>query len=190
MSRPSPRELPMLRFVSASVLAALLGATLSAADQVFPLTGENTRVTFIGTKKNGKHEGGFSKLTGTATVTDGKPGTLKIDAVIDTTSLYSDNGKLTNHLKSPDFFAVKQHPKATFKSKQVEKTDKGYTITGDLTMLGKTKPVSIPATVTVNGDTLTVTSDFTINRFDWGMVYGKGQVDDAVRLKLNVNAKK
>ena len=180
----------MIRFLFATVLLGLVGATLSAADQAFPLKGENTKVTFIGTKKNGKHEGGFSKLSGTATVTDGKPETLKIEAVIETDSLYSDNGKLTNHLKSPDFFAVKQHPKATFKSKQVEKTDKGYTIIGDLTLLGKTKPVTIPATVAVNGDTLTVTSDFTINRFDWGMTYGKGQVDDAVSLKLNVNAKK
>ncbi len=180
----------MIRFLSATVMLGLLGATVAAADQAFPLTGENTKVTFIGTKKNGKHEGGFSKLTGTATVTDGKPETLKIDAVIDTTSLYSDNAKLTRHLESPDFFAVKQHPKATFKSKQVEKTDKGYTITGDLTMLGKTKPVVIPATIAVKGDTLTITSDFTINRFDWGMVYGKGQVDDAVSLKLNNNAKK
>ena len=40
---------------------------------------------------------------------------------------------------------MKDNPKATFKSTKIEKTDKGYTITGDLTMLGKTKSVSFPA---------------------------------------------
>jgi polyisoprenoid-binding protein YceI len=180
----------MIRVPSALVLVSLLGVA-SAADQAYPISGENTKVTFIGTKgPKGKHEGGFTKLSGTATVTDGNPATLKIDAVIETESLYSDNGKLTNHLKSPDFFAVKDHPKATFKSTKVEKTEKGYTITGDLTMLGKTKPVVMPASITVDGEKLSITSDFSINRFDWGMTYGKGQVDDAVSLKLNVTAKK
>jgi polyisoprenoid-binding protein YceI len=179
----------MIRVLSAFVLVSLVGVA-SAADQGYSLSGENAKVTFTGTKKNGKHTGGFSKLSGTATVTDGNPATLKIEAVIETDSLYSDNGKLTNHLKSPDFFAVKDHPKATFKSTKVEKSDKGYTITGDLTLLGKTKPVVMPASVSVDGEKLTISSDFTINRFDWGMTYGKGQVDDAVSLKLNVTAKK
>src|SRR5262249_37601114 len=129
-------------------------------------------------------------VTGTATVTDGNPTTLKIEADIDCTSLYSDTPKLTEHLKSPDFFGVKDNPKATFKTTKVEKSDKGYTITGDLTLVGKTKAVTMPATVTAAGDTLTLTSEFKINRNDWGMTYGKGKVDDQVSLKLSVTAKK
>ena len=58
--------------------------------------------------------------------TDADPASLKIEAEIDTDSLYSDNVKLTGHLKSPDFFGVKDNPKATFKTTKVEKTDKGY----------------------------------------------------------------
>ena len=58
-----------------------------------------------------------------------------------------------------------------------------------MTLLGKTKPVTIPATVAA-GDTLTISSEFKINRADWGMTYGKGMVDDTVSLKLNVGAKK
>jgi polyisoprenoid-binding protein YceI len=180
----------MIRPFSALALVAAFALTAAAAEQKFALTGDNTTVTFTGTKKNGKHDGGFKKLTGTATVTDGNPETLKIEAVIDTDSLYSDNEKLTAHLKNPDFFSVKDNPTATFKSTKVEKSDKGYTITGDLMLLGKTKPVTIPAEVSVKDDTLTITSDFKINRFDWGMTYGKGMVDDAVALKLKVSAKK
>ena len=180
----------MYRAPFAVVLAVLLAVPVVAAETKFSLTGENTKITFVGTKPGGRHDGGFKKITGTATVTDGNPSTLQVQAEIDTESLYSDNEKLTGHLKSPDFFGVKDHPKATFKTTKVEKTAKGYNITGDLTMLGRTKAVSMPATVTAAGDTLTLTSEFKINRNDWGMTYGKGKVDDIVSLKVVVNAKK
>ena len=68
--------------------------------------------------------------------------------------------------------------------------DATHEITGDLTLLGKTKPVTMPATVAVKDDELTLTSEFKINRSDWGMTFGKGMVEDAVSLKLNIAAKK
>jgi polyisoprenoid-binding protein YceI len=178
----------MFRSLSALALAAFLGIPALAAEKKYALTGENTTVTFTGFKKGGKHDGGFKKLAGTASV-DGDPSSLKLEAEIDTDSLYSDNEKLTAHLKNPDFFGVKDNPKATFKSTKVEKTEKGYSITGDLTLLGKTKPVTMPATVEVKDGELVVNSEFKINRFDWGMTFGKGMVEDAVSLKLNIKAK-
>ena len=163
----------MIRSLFALGLAALFGVSASAT----------------GTKKGGKHEGGFKKLTGAATITDGDLSTLKMEAEIETASLYADDTKLAAHLKTPDFFGVKDNPKASFKSTKVEKTEKGYTITGDLTLLGKTKPVTMPAAVAVKEHKLTLTSEFKINRFDWGMTFGKGMVDDAVSLKLSITAK-
>jgi polyisoprenoid-binding protein YceI len=180
----------MYRVLTTAALVTFLAGPVLAADQKFTLTGENTKVTFVGYKPNGKHEGGFAKLAGTATVTDGKPETLQVEVTIETDSLHSDDTKLTGHLKSPDFFAVKDHPKAAFKSTKVEKTRTGYNVTGDLTMLGKTKAVTFPATVTVTGDSLLLTSEFKINRNHWGMSYGAGKINDMVDLKVNVNAKK
>jgi polyisoprenoid-binding protein YceI len=184
---PVNLEESMMRSLSALVLAILIAASAGAADVKYALSGENTQITFVGTKPGGKHDGGFKKLTGTATVTDGKIATIEVE--IDTDSLWSDNGKLTNHLKNPDFFGVKDHPKATFKSTKIEKNDKGYTITGDLMMIGQTKPVSFPATVTENGGKLSLNAAFAIDRTNWGMNYGKGKVDDKVSLKVSVNAK-
>ena len=180
----------MYRAPFAVVLAVLLAVPVVAAETKFSLTGENTKITFVGTKPGGRHEGGFKKLSGTATLDGTDAAGLKVEVEVDTESLYADDAKLTAHLKSPDFFGVKDHPKATFKTTKVEKTAKGYNITGDLTMLGRTKAVSVPATVTAAGDTLTLTSEFKINRNDWGMTYGKGKVDDIVSLKVVVNAKK
>lgn len=178
----------MTRTLSAAVLAGLLALPVLAAETKYKLDGENTKVEFTGTKPDGKHDGGFKKLTGTAS-TDG--GVLtKIEVEIDTDSLFSDNEGLTKHLKNPDFFNVKENPKASFKATKVEKTDKGYSVTGDLTMLGKSKSVTFPATVTEAAGTLTVKSEFKINRTDWGMTYGKGKVSDDVAMKVNLTAKK
>ena len=156
----------------------------------FALNGDNTKITFVGTKPDGKHDGGFKKLTGTANI-DGKDATsLKISVDIDVTSIYTDTEKLTNHLKSPDFFGVKSNPKAKFVTTKVEKKGDGYTVTGKLTMVGKTKDVSFPAKIEAGDGGLSLTSDFTINRHDWGISYGKGKIDDDVSLRVRVTAKK
>jgi polyisoprenoid-binding protein YceI len=178
-----------MRSLFTIVLAALIGSSAIAADAKYSLTGENTKITFVGTKPGGKHEGGFKKVTGTATVTDGNLNTLKVEVDIDTDSLFSDNEKLTAHLKNPDFFGVKDNPKASFKTTKVEKTDKSYNITGDLTLLGKTKPVTFPAAIAA-GDALTLSATFTIDRTDWGMNYGKGKIDDLVTIAIALTAKK
>jgi polyisoprenoid-binding protein YceI len=181
----------MVRTLFALALAVLLGTSAVAADVSYKLDGDNTKITFVGTKPGGKHEGGFKKLGGTATVTDGNLETLKIEVDIETDSLYSDNDKLTGHLKNPDFFGVKDNPKATFKTTKVEKAEKGYKVTGDLTMLGKTKAVTFPATIAEKDGVLSLAADFKIDRTQWGMNYGaKGQVDKDVAIKVALSAKK
>jgi len=186
---PVNLEESMMRPLSVLVLAILLAASAGAADVKYALNGDNTQVSFVGTKPGGMHTGGFKKLTGTATIPDGKLEAMTIEVEIDTDSLFSDNEKLTGHLKQPDFFGVKDHPKATFKTTKVEKTDKGYKITGDLTMIGKTKPVSFPAKVTEKDGTLSINAGFSIDRTDWGMNYGKGKIDDKVSLVVAVSAR-
>jgi polyisoprenoid-binding protein YceI len=180
----------MPRALMALALLVALVLTASAADVKYVLTGENTTITFVGKKPDGKHEGGFKKLTGTAAVADGDLTKLKLEVEIDTDSIFSDDEKLTGHLKSPDFFDVKNNPKAKFKVTKVEKGDKAYTVTGDLTMLGKTKEVSFPATIAAKGDALEVSASFPIDRTKWEMNYGKGKIEDKVELMVKVTAKK
>lgn len=175
------------RFLAVAVLAALPVFAL-ATD--FPLTSSNTEVKFTGTKPNGKHDGGFKTVTGTANATGTDATTLKIKLEIDTNSLYSDNDKLTTHLKSPDFFGVKSNPKATFASTKVEKDGADYKVTGDFTMLGQKKSITFPAKIAVKDDGVTLTSTFSIDRTQWGMTYGQGKVDNMVELNVSVKATK
>ena len=174
----------MLRFALAGLVAALVGTSSFAAD-TYKLTGENTTVEFTGTKKDGKHTGGFKKCTGT--VTHDKD--WAIELTIDTESIFSDNEKLTGHLKGGDFFSCKDHPTAKFKTTKIEKSEKGYTVTGTMTMLGKEKEISFPAEITT-GDTFGLKAEFKIDRNDFGMTYGEGKIDKEVALKVNVAAKK
>ena len=176
-----------MRWMMTTVLFAVISSMTFAADVQYTLTKDNTKIEWSGTKTGGKHDGGFEKVGGTATLTE-KAG-LKIEVEIDCDSLYSDDKKLTGHLKSPDFFAVKDNPKAKFVSTSVKRADKGFLVTGDLTLLGKKKEVSF-ATDIVTGDTLSMKGSFEIDRRDFGMIYGKGMIDDKVTIRFKVDAKK
>lgn len=179
----------MLRVLTTVALAGFL-ANAALADVDLPLSGDNTKITFVGSKPNGKHEGGFKKLTGSAKFEPADASSLKLSVEIDMTSLYTDNEKLTGHLKSPDFFGVKSNPKAKFVSTKVEKSGDGYTVTGNFTLNGKTKSLSFPAKILPSADGLVLSSSFSINRNDWGISYGKGKIDDQVSLTISLKAKK
>jgi polyisoprenoid-binding protein YceI len=179
-----------MRTLSTLVVLTVLTLGVAQAETKFTLTGENTTVQFVGTKPGDKHEGGFKKLTGTAVAPGTDPTGLKLAVEIATSSIYSDNFLLTMHLKGTDFFDVKKHPTAKFVSTKIAKVEEGYTITGDLTLCGKTKSITFPAKMTLKEDALTLESSFKINRMDFGMTYGKGKIDDEVTLTVRVKAGK
>jgi len=86
------------------------------------------------------HFGEFD-ITATADETFSDPD-FTVD--IETASIDTDNDKRNEHLRSDDFFAVEKHPSITFKTSSFEKTgDKTFKLTGDLTMHGVTKPVTL-----------------------------------------------
>jgi polyisoprenoid-binding protein YceI len=170
---------------------------VAATGGIATLTPENSKVEFIGThaapRPADPRLGGFEKFTGQAEI-DADAKTLKSVALdIDATSVWTQmGGQLTTHLKSPDFFDVNEFPKIAFKSTTVEATDAAagkYTLTGDLTLHGVTKPISIPATIKVGADGLTLISQFTIDRTDYGMTYEPGRVEKAVSLTVVIGDK-
>jgi polyisoprenoid-binding protein YceI len=144
------------------------------------ITPENSKIDFVGTKKDGKHDGGFKKFSGSLKPVDGDITKATLTVEIDTTSLFADDPKLTQHLKSPDFFDVKKYPDAKFVSKEI----KADTITGDLTLHGVTKSMTFPAKVTTTDDTVTVESTFKFDRTDFGISYKPDMVDKEVTVKV------
>ena len=117
-----------------------------------------------------------------------------MNVAIDLSSVEAKIGKLTEHLKSPDFFDVAKFPQATFASSKIKSgSEKGatHTVTGTLDLHGVKKTVTFPATIKVEADAVSVASEFAINRKDFGIVYA-GKADDLIRdevvLKLSVKA--
>lgn len=151
------------------------------------LTPENTSIAFVGLHTNpdkpDPRNGSFEKLSGTAMV-DQTLMSVQVD--IDTTSLTTEIEKLTNHLKSPDFFDVNRFPKASFESTKIlDKEDGTVEITGDLTLLGKTNSVTFPATVSTDGD-LKLEAKFKIDRTKWGMDFGTDNVEKMVDMTIKI----
>lgn len=171
------------------------GAPATAAKgEELPITAANSKVLFTGSKVTGKHEGGFSAFTGKINLVNAKPEDSSVSVDIDTASVFVDEPKLANHLKTPDFFDVEKFPKATFKSTRIEggaTAPDTHTVTGDLELHGVTKSITFPATITVADDSVTVKASFSINRRDFGIVYA-GKADDLIRdgvvLTLDVKA--
>ena len=89
-------------------------------------------------------EGQFGEFDGKV-MTEGEDfTTVKIDLEIDVNSVNTANEKRDVHLRNEDFFDTAKFPKITFKSTQMEKVgDEKYKLTGDFTMMGVTKPVTL-----------------------------------------------
>lgn len=172
---------------------AVSPTAVTLTDGKAELNPANSKIEFIGRHSGDKPDprlGGFEKFSGQLTVdADGKSLTA-ISFTIDANSVWTEIGeKLTNHLKNQDFFDVKEFPEIAFKSTQVENAEGKTTVTGDLTLHGVTKPITVPATVTVANGAVKLDADFSIDRTEFGMTYGEGKVENMVSLIIKVGEK-
>ncbi len=151
-----------------------------AAATVYILAADST-VGFEGSKITGVHEGGFKSFEGKISVTGDTPEGASVEVTIDTTSLWSDNDRLTGHLKGPDFFDVETYPTSTFTSTAIAANDDGtYTLTGNLDLHGVTKQISFPASIELTESGFSATAEFAVKRFDFKIEY-PGKPDDLIR---------
>jgi polyisoprenoid-binding protein YceI len=156
----------------------------------------SSTIAFVGANPTNKHNGGFKSFTGAVKLADGKAEGGAVAVEIDMNSVFTDDEDLTTHLKSKDFYQVDKFAKSSFVSTKVAAGGAGgatHTITGNLTVKNKMRSISFPATVKLDGNTVTVTADFAINRKDFEIDYGGAAdalIQDNVAIKLNVIAKK
>jgi polyisoprenoid-binding protein YceI len=152
-----------------------------------------SKIGFTGSKVTGSREGGFKSFTGHFTIKDGAPVGNDHKVVIDMSSTFSDDERLTAHLKSQDFFDVKQFAQTTFDVTEHKKdSDTTYTISGNFKLHGVEKNISFPATVSQDGETVKIAATFDIKRKDFGIVY-PGMANDLIRdevvIRLDLVAK-
>jgi len=199
-------------------------ATTNAEQAVAEGKGEVLPVDVATSLVNWKafHKGGFAPRWGTITV---KSGDLNVENgqlsagnfVIDMTSIKVDPASVTEkdkkpadleaHLKTADFFDVEKNPTSEFKITSVtdlaEAPKEGAiagankTVSGNLTLSGKTVNVTFPAKVEVAEGSASVQAKFTVNRADWGLKFGTSESDPAewgiskdIEIAVDVKAKK
>lgn len=122
--------------------------------------------------------GTVSIKSGSATFANGvlTGGTVTFDmTTIAATSTGRGDGmdRLSGHLKSDDFFAVETYPESTFViTSAARESGNTYLVTGDLTVKGKTAPVTFPTDITTEGDMLVANGMVTIDRTVYDVRFG------------------
>ena len=146
-----------------------------------------------------KVRGSFDKFSGTLTVTDDFTSS-KVEATIEAASVNTRDENRDNHIRTNDFFGVEEHPTWTFVSTGLSSKGSDYALSGNLTIKGVTKPVTLDLEVLgVNkdpwGNTKAGFSASTkVSRKDFGIEWnaplesGGFLVGDEVTLNLEIQA--
>jgi polyisoprenoid-binding protein YceI len=122
-----------------------------------------------------KVRGQFTGISGTIVDAGGDPIRSSVKAAIDVTTLITGDPQRDGHLRSPDFFDVANHPLMTFESRRISGSRDHFQVTGDLTIRGQTREVTLDVTfngVGTNPMGQTVagfTAQTQINRKDFGL---------------------
>lgn len=189
--------------------AALILTSGLFAQTQFTIDPAASKFMWTATKVTGEHTGGVPVKSGSVTVADG---TLRgAEVIMDMTGITcididneGANAKFVGHLKGADFFEVDKHPTAVFKITKVEPIKDAtagkpnYTVTGDLTIKGITKPNTFDCLFWMDGKTARAAASFTFDRGQYDIKYRSGTffpeigdkaISDAVGLTFDVSAK-
>jgi len=147
-----------------------------------------------------KVRGHFDQFEGNAHVDTTTPANSSVTVTIEAASVTTGNEQRDGHLKTPDFFDIANYPQITFVSTNVERDGSEWDITGDLTINGVTKSVTIPFEETGSakdpfGNTrVGFEGDVTIDRTEWNLSFnaaletGGVLVSEKVKLEFDVSA--
>ncbi len=155
-------------------------------------TPENTTIQFVGTHVGPNPDprtGVFTEFSGTIHVDLQNRVIKSVSVDVQTGSLTTAIPPLTNHLRSPDFFDVREHPTASFRSTGITALSPPsgeYEIAGELTLLGTIRPIRIPVTVALDERGLTLRGVGTIDRTEFGMDRFQERVNNEIELTVVV----
>jgi polyisoprenoid-binding protein YceI len=179
---PAAPAAPETAAAPAAPAAAPAGAALN-------IDASASSIRALGAKITATHPIDFKDFSGTVTVADDQ--VVGVDFTVQMAALESDHPKLTAHLKDADFFDVATFPTSTFKAVEIKagaqaEGDWTHTVVGDFTIHGQTKRITFPAKIEVGADKVSATTEFVIDRKDFGVVY-PGRPDDLVQDNVRMN---
>lgn len=191
----------MLRSVVSTMAAAavLMTAGAAFAQDKYKLDNPHTQIVFsVEHMGLSKSIGKFTDYDGEFAFDEKAPESSSVEVTIKTNSIDMSHDEWNEHLKGEKFLNVAQFPAMTFKSTSVKVTgDKTADVTGDLTLLGVTKPVVLKTTFNKAGPR-PMGNDYAagfsattmIKRSDFGMTYGIPMVGDDIAIQIEVEGNK
>lgn len=171
---------------------------------------DNSYVSWIGTKPTGSHNGtikiSHGKMSMENDILVGGDFTIDMKTLKVLDMDEENNAKLGGHLMSEDFFTVEEFPTAKFElvsttpltEEQIANIEHDETsmairdvthrVTGNLTMMDKTRSVTFPARINISNDRMEAVANFNIDRTDWGVTYGSDRSlgDNFIRPTVNI----
>lgn len=180
----------------------MMTTTTLPATGTYAIDASHTRIGFVARHAMvTKVRGSFNEFEGQGYFDAEDPANSKVELTIQAASIDTRNADRDAHLKSNDFFDMENHPTITFVSTGVEPKGEGeYALTGDLTIKGVTKPVTIDLEFTgaavdpFGNHRIGFEGTTTVNRKDWGVNWnaaleaGGVLVSEKVTLEIEVSA--
>ncbi len=187
----------MQKFIltTAAVAALFLPSQAFAQIENYSFDKAHTQIIFSVSHLGFSHSHGkFLDFDGGFVFNREEPAKSSVDVTIQTAGIDMDDEKWDEHMKNADFFDVEKFPTMTFKSTAFEITGENTgKMTGDLTLLGVTKPVTLDV-VHNKSDVHPFSSKYvsgfsaagSLKRSDFGMNYGLPMVGDDVKIQIEV----
>lgn len=176
--------------------------SLKELSGTYTLDPSHSRIGFVARHAMiAKVRGAFNEVSGTATIDGANPAASSLEVTIQAGSIDTRDANRDGHLTSPDFFDVANFPTITFVATGFAITDdETVEVTGDLTIKGITKSVTVPfefggaAQDPFGNHRIGFEGSIQVNRKDWGLNWnaaletGGVLVSEKVTLELEVSA--
>ena len=194
----------MIRALKAAAAAVLFAMPAFAAPVTYAPDPGHTEVRFYWNHAGVSEQSGeWANVTGEVTLDPANIGAASISITVDPASLSTGVAPLDKHMKSPDMFDIENHKTITFTSTAIEQTgDKTAKVTGDLTIKGITKPITLDVEVVhigehpvgqyidyYKGQWLGVKATGTLKRSEFDVGYGAPLTSDEIRLVIDAEMK-
>jgi len=191
-----------MQFIRLSGIALIFAAFVqsAAANEIYQFDQARSTIRFRVHQFLGTTNGKFTQFSGSVDVDRQHPEHSSVSARIQVSSINTGIKKRDDHLRSPEFFNVAKYREITFKSRSVKQTGpQSGDITGDLTMHGVTKPVTLRVKlVTPVSDEARTRWEVTtepLKRRDFGLMFGSATeavsgISQDVAIKIDIEAVK
>jgi polyisoprenoid-binding protein YceI len=193
-----------MKFRALAVAALLVSATSIVAADTFVIDKQHSEATFQVRHMMSKVSGKFDDFAGKIAVDRANPAASSVEFTMKTASINTGVADRDKDLRSADFFDAEKNPEITFRSTKIvpSKTKDVYDVTGDLTMRGVTKHITIPVEFHGFGkdpwgsERAGFSLTTTVNRKDYGINWNKALdnggllVGDDVTINVNIEAVK